>query len=150
MIDVTDDINAEVGANDRGWFLRLENSGEKIVSSSLTFNNQIAVTTYSPSHDFASCDASLGTGRIYALNVLNGAPVLNFDENGSDDELTEQDRLRVLDQSGIPPEVSILFPQIETNEKPFFQVGKETIEELDGGEPRKTTFWQEVTEGHDE
>lgn len=150
MIDVTTDIATEVGADARGWYLKLGADGEKIVSSSLTFNGQLAVTTYSPSQDSSSCNASLGTGRIYAVDVKNGAPVLNLDGLGLDDELTLTDRGRVLAASGIPPEVSVLFPDIESNKKPFFQVGKETIEEIDGGDSRKITFWQEVTEGHDE
>lgn len=128
----------------------ISKSGEKIVSSSLTFNGQIAVTSYSPSYNTSSCNASLGTGRLYALDVYNGAPIQNLDDSGSEDELTAEDRTQTLQQPGIPPEVSILFPDIDSNPKPFFQVGKETIDELDTGDQRKTTFWQEVTEGHDE
>ena len=76
--------------------------------------------------------------------------------DSSEDDLTADDRKDVLQNPGIPPEVSILFPDLDSNPddptdaEPLFQVGKEIIEELDGGEPRRTTFWQEVTEGHDE
>jgi len=150
MIDVTDDIDAEVGASDSGWYLRLENNGEKVISSSLTFNGQIALTSYSPEAAANSCSALLGTSRIYALNVHNGAPILNLDEQGSETDLTENDRSRLLANTSLSTEISILFPDIETNDNPLFQVGKETIDELDGGNSRKASFWQEVTEGHDE
>ena len=157
MIDVTNNLDAEVDADARGWYLRLDTNGEKIVSSSLTFNGQLAVTTYSPSvSTVSSCAASLGTGFVYALDVTNGSPILNLDGKGSENDLTTDDRKDVLQNPGIPPEVSILFPDLDSNPddptdaEPLFQVGKEIIEELDGGEPRRTTFWQEVTEGHDE
>jgi len=150
MIDVTDDIDAEVDATAKGWYLRLGTSGEKILSSSLTFNGQLAVSSYSPEFDPTSCNASLGTGSIYALNIINGSPILNLDDKGSDTDLTAEDRKDPLENPGIPPEVSILFPDIASNQKPLFQVGKEVIKDIDAGDTQKSTFWQEVTEGHDE
>ncbi len=149
LIDVTDDINAAVGADAKGWFIRMERSGEKFLSSSLTFNNQILVTSYLPAIDSDACDAAIGSGSLYGLSLYNGAPILNLDGNGSEESLTKADRNRFLDNSGLPPEVSVLFPEVGDNNSTVFQVGKETINDIDAGNTSKTTFWQEVSEGHD-
>jgi len=71
---------------------------------------------------------------------------LNLDDKGSDTDLTAEDRKDPLENTGIPPEVSILFPDIASNQQPLFQVGKEVIKDIDAGDTQKSTFWQEVTE----
>jgi len=153
LLDVTDDINAKVGPEHSGWYIRFDNAGEKVVGSSLTFNDQLLFTSYEPEGSGFSCDAAIGSGSVYALNIFNGAPILNLDNIG-DGDLTKNDRSRKLASPGLPPEVSVTFPEIgsgsEMDGDPLFQVGKETIPELDGGNIAQTTFWHEVTENHDE
>ena len=144
----------EVPTNALGWYIRFDQPGEKVLSPSLTFNNQVLFTSYEPSNAGFSCDAAIGSGSFYALNIFNGAPILNLDGIGDDNDLTESDRGRVLANPGLPPEVSVLFPEAGSGSgadgDPLFQVGKETITELESGDINQTTFWQEVTENHDQ
>jgi type IV pilus assembly protein PilY1 len=96
LVDVTDDLiqlgtaeeKAQVQANldnARGWYLRLESPGEKIVSSPRLYGGVVYFTTYTPSSvsgpdpdDPCAASTVRGVGRLYALNYLNGASMLNF------------------------------------------------------------------------
>jgi len=149
MVDVTDDLSPSIDGSSNGWFIRMTRSGEKILSSSLTFNSQILFTTYLPARDTDACDAAIGSGSLYGLSIHDGSPIENLDGVGDDENLTIPDRSLLLSNAGLPPEVSILFPDIDTTTKPAVQVGKETKNEFDSGPTSQTTFWQEVSESHD-
>jgi type IV pilus assembly protein PilY1 len=88
LIDVTSySYSSELYANletGNGWYIKLnERSGEKVMSSPLTFNKIVFFTTYAPEPsgelaDKCSLDG-LGGGRLYALDYLTGEAALNFD-----------------------------------------------------------------------
>jgi type IV pilus assembly protein PilY1 len=63
-----------------GWYITLEHSGEKSLSSSITFNGNVLFTTFSP--DVAAnanqCIPSPGQGYLYAVNLLDASSVYNF------------------------------------------------------------------------
>jgi type IV pilus assembly protein PilY1 len=96
LVDVTNDL-IQLGTADeqqqvktalalgKGWYIRLENAGEKIVSSPRVFGGAIYFSTYTPSGTTGSdpadrCAASTvrGVGRLYALNYKNGGSVHDF------------------------------------------------------------------------
>jgi type IV pilus assembly protein PilY1 len=72
-----------------GWYINLENSGEKVVSTPIIYNKVIYFTTYSPTSSSASgtdkCSAGTGTGtgRLYAINYLNGEAAFAFNSGSS-------------------------------------------------------------------
>lgn len=88
----------------KGWYIELENDGEKVMSYPLAFNGIVFFTTYTPAPDANTdtnhgngnndpCDGvyNVGTARLYALNLKTGAPVLNLSikGQGSDGEVDE-------------------------------------------------------------
>jgi type IV pilus assembly protein PilY1 len=73
-----------------GWYIRLTNKGEKVLSTSQTINNEIFFTTYEPTPSTNPCVPAAGTSRLY-------------DGVGADDELTAEDRLVELNTIGLPP-----------------------------------------------
>jgi type IV pilus assembly protein PilY1 len=97
LVDVTDDL-IQLGTDaqqslqktmlgsSRGWFIRLEHSGEKLVASPRVFGGVVYFTTYTPSSDESStdpddpCEASTarGVARMYAVDYKTGASVNNF------------------------------------------------------------------------
>ena len=95
LIDVTDDL-IQLGTeaqklaiqtsleNSSGWFIRLENPGEKVVASPRVYGGVIYFTTYTPDNGGGGggdpCAASTvrGVGRLYALNYKTGASVSEF------------------------------------------------------------------------
>ena len=77
-------------ATGNGWYITLENSGEKMVSSPLVFNGVTYFTTFSPTasttsgSDCCATGTGSGTARLYAINYLNGEAVYaGFNTTGS-------------------------------------------------------------------
>ena len=105
LIDVTYDLNAPT--NKYGWAYDLQRSGEKVLGTALTANNQVIFSTYRPAANVGHCSPAIGSGALYALSVLNGAPVNNLSQDGDSNQnteaLTEEDRSIDLVHGGIPP-----------------------------------------------
>lgn len=65
-------------AEKKGWYMRLNSPGEKIVSSPLLYNKVLYFTTYTPGTDTESftdpCTSNLdrGVARLYAIDYMNG------------------------------------------------------------------------------
>jgi type IV pilus assembly protein PilY1 len=95
LVDVTDDL-IQLGTEDeklatktdlengKGWFIRLENPGEKVVASPRVYGGVAYFTTYTPDTDGGGggdpCAASTvrGVGRLYAVDYKTGASVSEF------------------------------------------------------------------------
>ena len=93
LVDVTADLIqmgteeqkadvAEALANAKGWYIRLENSGEKVVSSPTVFAGVVYFTTYTPEtlggvdpEDPCGVSTASGVARLYGVNYLTGAAV---------------------------------------------------------------------------
>jgi type IV pilus assembly protein PilY1 len=65
-----------------GWALNLTANGEKALARSLTIGNQLFFTTFSPETELAGCGFSAGNGRLYAIDLLTGTAVRDFDGDG--------------------------------------------------------------------
>jgi len=141
LIDVTDESDAKT--NDYGWMLRLEQSGEKVLGPSITVNNQVIFTSYRPAPDVEDCSTAIGEGAVYAVNVLNGGPVLDLDESGGDP--TVKDRSKVLAHGGIPPDPAALITSSADGKiiKPTILVGPEQPLEVDFNNLTQRSFWMD-------
>jgi type IV pilus assembly protein PilY1 len=62
-----------------GWRLELTAPGEKGLSTPLVSNGVIVFTSYVPpvQTNGTACDATTGSGRVYAVRLANGAPALS-------------------------------------------------------------------------
>lgn len=138
--DLEDVTSSLVGPSEdkKGWYIELENDGEKIVSNSLAFNGIIFFTTYTPApaatttsnsnngnnanNDPCNGMYNTGTARLYALNLKTGGPVLNLSSkgqgtNGEVDEtsdnllpLCKSDRNATIGR-GLPGAPQLVFPK---------------------------------------
>ena len=133
LVDVTDDL-VQLGTlaqreairdaleSGKGWFIRLENSGEKVVASPRVYGGVVYFTTYTPSDDPDGdpgdpCAASTvrGVARLYAVDYRTAGSVHDFNsENEIDGEgevvpLGKKDRVLALG-TAIPsaPVIAIL------------------------------------------
>jgi type IV pilus assembly protein PilY1 len=91
--------------NGHGWFMRLENPGEKVVASPRVYGGVVYFTTYTPDTGGGGggdpCAASTvrGVGRLYAVNYQTGASVSEFsseveyDGDGNMVDLGKKDRV---------------------------------------------------------
>ncbi len=84
LVDITLLPEAELNFTDAGWRLGMQASGEKVLSSSITFDGTVFFTSFSPPGAAAgnqnSCVASNGQNRVYAIRVTNGAPIKKPDD----------------------------------------------------------------------
>ena len=87
----------------RGFHLDLTGSGEKGLAPPVVLAGTIYFTSYLPDGVVSSTSCSLaeGAGLLYAISVLNGAAVFNWDGVGSVTSLAASDRTYTLG-GGIP------------------------------------------------
>ncbi len=153
LYDATDNVIGEGDENQaaearaalaakKGWFIKLENVGEKVLSESITLNGQLIFTTYQPRDAAAStvgCTPGEGIGRAYLISILDATPVQDLDESGDEESLTKTDRSTQLLRSGIPPTPTVLFIGTRT----LVLIGPEQpIENVDGGQRKRQIFWR--------
>ncbi len=91
----------------QGYYFNTPNVGEKILSTPLIFNNAVTFTTYepNPSQQTSRCIPAAGVTRVYQINLLDGAPINNWDDV---DGLTEADRGTELKTTSIIDEPVII------------------------------------------
>lgn len=98
--------NTQFAKTSGGWYLRLSDSGEKVLAEAATFAGEIVFTTYEPVANQNSCRAAQGVSRAYTVSLYDATPAA---ENvvGTPDK---SDRYTVLKTSGIPPKPVFLLP----------------------------------------
>jgi type IV pilus assembly protein PilY1 len=84
LVDVTDEkatLNAL--STKSGWYIRLENAGEKSLSHSVVFDGVVYYTTFTPTFGEPGdiCALKEGEGRLYALRYMSGNAVFNLDDS---------------------------------------------------------------------
>lgn len=91
-------------ANAEGWFIKMEDSGEKILGSSVTLDYTVMFTSYSPGENHNNCAPIIGGGKFWAVSLLDGTPVNDFDDPDEEDTyLTKENRNKPLPGQGLPP-----------------------------------------------
>lgn len=102
LADITDDPSPALSFSTAGWRLQLsQGAGEKVLGESLTLENTVFFTSFTPGETANECSAGIGTNRLYAISSFDGRPRTNFDRSIEDGPLTVSDRSREL-RSGIP------------------------------------------------
>ncbi|PLX83427.1 MAG: hypothetical protein C0616_00155 [Desulfuromonas sp.] len=100
-----------------GWYIRLQNPGEKMLAPPVVFFGQVFYTTYAPLVGSVSgCEVgNLGVSRLYHLTYRTGEAAYDYDSSNNADDtssntradgddgevLKKSDRVRVLGE-GIP------------------------------------------------
>lgn len=121
-----------------GWYIRLTNTGEKVLAESVTLNGQLVFTTYQPyAAVTSSCQPAVGTARAYIVNILDATP--NSDING-DGSTTKEDRVIQLKNGSIPSKPTVTDT---VDGKPTVMVGPESVSDVDTGRQIIRTYWYE-------
>lgn len=122
----------------QGWMIRLTNSGEKVLASSTTIQNQIVFTTYEPTPpETNSCNPAQGTSRAYLVSLFDGTPMLDINEDGS---VNKSDRVIQLQIGSIPSTPTV----IDTvDSKPTVWVGPERLDQVNTDVESVRTYWIE-------
>jgi type IV pilus assembly protein PilY1 len=116
LVDVTEDL-IQLGTeeekqqvktnltNRRGWYIRLENAGEKVISTPRVYGGVVYLSTYTPSgssgidpSDPCASSTVRGVARLYAVNYQTGASMMQWnsdvetDKSGNTVALGKKDR----------------------------------------------------------
>ena len=152
LVEVSGQTQTVITAADAGWKFTLP-WNEKILSDSLTFDDQIFFVSFTPdSNAAATCAAGKGTNFLYRMSAINGDPIVpNIDTLNpliSDDE-----RRTTLQQGGIAPSPTILFPSPDPNcqgddckQPPLGCVGVECFDPGFENNPVRTLWTQDGIE----
>ncbi len=105
-----------------GWYIQMENAGEKILSTALTFENNILFTSYQPdtSASTSACQVSVGTGRYYFMSIVDATPIANL---ASAPLPARANRVKELKAGALPPSPQPVF----TNDDVRILVGTEEL-----------------------
>ncbi|MFK8067521.1 MAG: pilus assembly protein [Gammaproteobacteria bacterium] len=127
----------------KGWYLELGSTGEKSLSPSLIFNNQLAFTTYTPPGSGLVCGVAAGSGSLYLISLTDATPVQDLVPSiiaPGTDALTAQDRKLSTPGVGIPGAPLPYFPpgKGEVN----IYVGTENIANMDN--PMARINWKVI------
>jgi hypothetical protein len=131
-----------------GWFITLENNGEKCLASPLIYSGVVYYTAFTP--DFpeagAICELKEGKGRLYALQYKTGMAAFNFDlENDTENQpptIYKTDRSRIIG-AGIPSQVVIAI--VEGEVAGYIGVGGGVFREEElGGKSIKVLYWKTI------
>lgn len=141
-LDETSSTDISQAKASKGWFMDMPLTGEKVLAEAVTVKDQLIFTSFTPTESSGSCDPGLGLGRIYAVSLKYGKAL--FDQNGDGDADDLADRGADLKLKGIPPALTILFPDA-TNGDVVGLVGTEESP-IDLNLPPKRTYWYEETE----
>ncbi len=155
LADITDDVTPTLADDVPGWRLELRLPdgwvGEKVLAESVTFDNSIFFPTYIPNNALTAdtCGPAAGSNRVYVISAFDGSPVIEQDGVISDpeneNELTLEDRYTELEQSGIAPEIVMLFPGggMDGQDPVVCLSGAEVLGACTTFTSRLKTFWQE-------
>ena len=135
--DVANAAQSSLAAK-QGWYVEL-NTGEKGLSSLLSFDGNLMATTYEPSTATGDdiCNF-VSTGKLYIMDLADGRPVKYLADGSSITEgLTAADRVTPLNGSGIPSSPVIIFPKGSSQVQIF--VDKESISAVT--QRLDTVFW---------
>ena len=126
-------------ANARGWMLKLENTGEKVVGTATTAAGFTAINTHTPRNNLDTECNNLGDARSYFINYISGVPPKG------------EERSTILTGGGFIP--SPVFVVVDTNTatggplKPGAGILLGTRVKNPGGstfDARYRTYWYEV------
>ncbi|MBM4220558.1 MAG: VWA domain-containing protein [Gammaproteobacteria bacterium] len=143
LTDITDDVSPTLPFSTPGWRLRLnQGAGEKVLGESLTLENTVFFTSFTPGETANECSAGTGINRLYAISSLDGSPRVDLDRPDETEPLTILDRFREL-RSGIP--VITINRVLGEDGKTMICVGPQCLdgEELGIGRrpPVRRTYW---------
>ena len=151
LVEISGQVGTLIGQNQRGWKFTLP-ADQKVLSTSVTFNNEIFFVAFSPdAAGAAACSAGAGRNFLYRVFVANGDPIADLSTivPGQEDD----ERVSDLAQGGIAPSPNFLFPTADPgcmgaacDVPPLGCVGVECFNSDFGNDPVRTLWTQDGIE----
>ena len=128
-----------------GWRISMEDSGEKILDHSSTFEGVVRFVSYVPLMSSDPCQPNLGSSFFYAVNLQDGTPFEDINE-GVDDSHKKVYRRKLIPTPGIAPPVSTIFVESNGTVTPTDVSGVNKLHEFDNVDLLRKWFWAENPE----
>lgn len=147
--DITLNIDESPIPDQEGWMLRYNDApGEKSLASSLTINNQLVFTTYTPEVQNDECLPAADSTTLYAVDVLRGNPVLPL---AGGDTSTIGDRKETIALNGIAPPPTAIIKKTGSGDGSYaggVLIGsRPVLQGLDFSGLTVRTFWHDKLRG---
>ena len=155
LINVTDSGGQPLANINHGWYIQMEDSGEKVLGKSITINNQVTFTAYTPGVTSNVCEPAIGTSSAYVVKITNGDPVLEAGGVGdsTDPDVTtpfnKENRKVLLNQTGIAPSPSAIIALNEGEVLATVLIGTEELKGIDFSGFTRRTYWLDKKRGPD-
>ena len=120
-----------------GWYITLEDEGEKMLSTPLSISGEVFFTTYAPTANVNGCNPTNGTSRLYRVSSLDATPTDNSDDV---EGLTKGDRSETLKTIGLPPDPVRLRISDDAGTQDVLCVGTE-CQTISGNRALIKTYW---------
>lgn len=108
----SDRTSTTTGSGAAGWYIGF-NGGEKILASSVTLNNTVVFTSFTPNIEQGAptCTdiGTMGSNRMWALNVSDAAAAIDLDGDGQVN--ANDDRVVDLPTTSIMPQPQLVFSE---------------------------------------
>lgn len=109
LIEVSGQSGVALSSTDRGWKFTLP-ATQKVLAESFTFDNSVFFVAFSPStNSISDCQVTVGQNFLYRVSIVNGDPVVNNLDTLADSD-ADNERVYDLEQGGIAPTPTIIFP----------------------------------------
>ncbi|NIB40249.1 VWA domain-containing protein [Pseudomaricurvus alkylphenolicus] len=89
----------------KGWYIKMENDGEKVLSRPLVVEGTVVFTTYEPLASNVGCEPVPGRSREYLVNILDATSTIDRDDI---EGLSRDDRSDILNVMGIVDDIVIV------------------------------------------
>ncbi|MDH3276118.1 MAG: PilC/PilY family type IV pilus protein, partial [Gammaproteobacteria bacterium] len=152
FVEVSGSTQAVITANDRGWKFTLP-ADQMVLANSAVFNDEIFFVAFSPDTVAAQdCSVRVGRNFLYRVSLLNGDPIVDNISTVADAS-ADNERVTELQQGGIAPSPTFLFPSPEPNcvgdackQPPLGCVGVECFDPGFENNPVRTLWTQDGIE----
>ena len=136
-------------AGKHGWYINMDEAGEKILGKSNTLNNVIRFISYSPMLNTEAaniCDPNLGGSNYWAINLDDATPVERVDENGDKVSVSREDRKSDVPGGGLAPPVTTVFIEKDGDVVVTDTTGPQVIREWGDIPLLRRWYWAEDPE----
>lgn len=138
---IVDDAIQELKSK-QGWYLTMEDSGEKILGPSSTLNGVIRFISYLPGFETVDCGPNIGRSRLWAVNLSDATPDTTSIAKGIDNPVKEN-RYEDVPGAGIAPPVQTLFVETGNTVTPAVLSGANVLWEGDENRLMRRWYWAE-------
>ncbi len=117
-----------------GWYITMENSGEKVLSRPVVFEGSVIFVTYEPEISVVDCTPKVGVSREYIVKVSDATAVI---DRNDDDDKTKSDRSGEVALTGIVDDTVLVM----TDEGIQLFLGTQKTDYDLGSDRAVRTFW---------